>query len=96
MAHPQTWLEATKHAKESQQVVFPRTKNPLLFLSLAPQILPPPATPLKVQKLTRAEMNERQLKGLCYNCDEKYFPGHKCKEHFFLWPFQRMLLKKKL
>ena len=25
-------------------------------------------------------MDERQLKGLCYNCDEKYFPGHKCKE----------------
>jgi hypothetical protein len=29
-------------------------------------------------------MDEHQLKGLCYNCDEKYFPGHKCKEqkHF--------------
>jgi hypothetical protein len=25
-------------------------------------------------------MDERQLKGLCYNCDDKYFPGHKCKE----------------
>ena len=25
-------------------------------------------------------MVERQLKFLCYNCDEKYFPGHKCKE----------------
>jgi hypothetical protein len=25
-------------------------------------------------------MAECQLKGLCYNCDEKYFPGHKCKE----------------
>ena len=25
-------------------------------------------------------MVERQLKGLCYNCDEKYFPGHKCEE----------------
>jgi hypothetical protein len=25
-------------------------------------------------------MVECQLKGLCYNCDEKYFPGHKCKE----------------
>ena len=25
-------------------------------------------------------MAERQLKGLYYNCDEKYFPGHKCKE----------------
>jgi hypothetical protein len=25
-------------------------------------------------------MAKRQLKGLCYNCDEKYFLGHKCKE----------------
>jgi hypothetical protein len=25
-------------------------------------------------------MDECQLKGICYNCDEKYFPGHKCKE----------------
>jgi hypothetical protein len=25
-------------------------------------------------------MDERQLKGLYYNCDDKYFPGHKCKE----------------
>ena len=26
------------------------------------------------------EMVECQLKGLCYNCDDKYFLGHKCKE----------------
>jgi hypothetical protein len=25
-------------------------------------------------------MDECQLKGLCYNCDEEYFLGHKCKE----------------
>jgi hypothetical protein len=25
-------------------------------------------------------MVELQLKGLCYNCDDKYFLGHKCKE----------------
>jgi hypothetical protein len=25
-------------------------------------------------------MVERQLKGLCYNCDDKYFLEHKCKE----------------
>jgi len=25
-------------------------------------------------------MAKHQLKGLCYNCDEKYFSGHKCKE----------------
>jgi hypothetical protein len=25
-------------------------------------------------------MPKHQLKGLCYNCDDKYFSGHKCKE----------------
>jgi hypothetical protein len=25
-------------------------------------------------------MVECQLKGLCYNCEDKYFSGHKCKE----------------
>jgi hypothetical protein len=28
-------------------------------------------------------MVERQLKGLYYNCDDKYFLRHKCKEHKF-------------
>jgi hypothetical protein len=26
-------------------------------------------------------MDKDQLKDLWYNCDDKYFPGHKCKEH---------------
>jgi hypothetical protein len=53
-----------------------------------PTFVPPPKTttpaprpPLKVQKLTWEEMVEFQLKGLCYNCDDKYFLRHKCKEH---------------
>jgi hypothetical protein len=25
-------------------------------------------------------MVELQLKGLCYNCDDKYFSSHNCKE----------------
>jgi hypothetical protein len=29
-------------------------------------------------------MVEHQLKGLCYNCDDKYFSGHKCKEQKIL------------
>lgn len=28
-------------------------------------------------------MVERRKKGLCYYCDEKYSPGHKCKEPKF-------------
>jgi hypothetical protein len=31
-------------------------------------------------------MVERQLKGLCYNCDDKYFSGHKCKEQKKIMP----------
>jgi len=33
-----------------------------------------------IHKLTQAEIMENQLKGLCYNCDEKYFLEHKCKD----------------
>jgi hypothetical protein len=29
-------------------------------------------------------MVEFQFNGLCYNCDEKYFLGHKCKKHKLL------------
>jgi hypothetical protein len=38
------------------------------------------AHPLQVEKLTRKQMVERQLKGIFYNCDDKYFPKNKCKE----------------
>lgn len=30
------------------------------------------------RRLTSAEMNERRQKGLCFFCEEKFFPGHKC------------------
>ena len=29
-------------------------------------------------------MQERRALGLCYNCDEKFFPGHKCTSSRFL------------
>uniref|UniRef100_A0A7N2KR02 Uncharacterized protein n=1 Tax=Quercus lobata TaxID=97700 RepID=A0A7N2KR02_QUELO len=32
-----------------------------------------------VQKITSAQMEERRRKGLCYYCDEKWQPRHKCK-----------------
>jgi hypothetical protein len=32
-----------------------------------------------IQKLTPAQMKERRDKGLCYNCDDKWNPAHKCK-----------------
>jgi hypothetical protein len=80
MARPQSWLEATKRAKEAQQVVSSQNRKPS-FIPRPKSVNPTtPSPPLKIQKLTRVEMAEHQLKGLCYNCDEKYFLGHKCKE----------------
>jgi hypothetical protein len=80
MAQPQSWVDATKIDKEAQQVVSSQNQKPSFIPRTKPVTPTPPSTPLKIQKLTRAEMVERQLKGLCYNCDDKYFPGHKCKE----------------
>ena len=37
-----------------------------------------------IKKLSRAEMVERRAKGLCYNCDEYYTAGHRCKQIFCL------------
>ncbi|KAJ3684733.1 hypothetical protein LUZ61_013897 [Rhynchospora tenuis] len=36
------------------------------------------------RRLTSAEMAERRQKGLCFNCDEQYARGHKCKRLFWL------------
>jgi hypothetical protein len=80
MACPQIWVEDTKRAKEAQQIVSSQTRKPSFLPHPKPTTSTPPSTPLKIQKLTQEEMVERQLKGLCYNCDDKYFMGHKCKE----------------
>ena len=69
-----------KNTKEAQQIVSSQNCKPSFFPRPKPVNPTTPSAPLKIQKLTRAEMAERQLKDLCYNCDDKYFPGHKCKE----------------
>ena len=35
--------------------------------------------PVGVKKLTWEEMKKNREKGLCFNCDEKFVPGHRCK-----------------
>jgi hypothetical protein len=80
MARPLSWVEATKKYKEAQQVVSSQNRKPSFIPHPKPVNPTTPSTPLKIQKLNRVEMAERQLKGLCYNCDDKYFSGHKCKE----------------
>ena len=80
MARSQSWVEATKRAKEAQQVVSSQNRKPSFIPHTKLVNTTTPFAPLKIQKLTRAEMVERQLKGLCYTCDEKCFTWHKCNE----------------
>jgi len=76
MAWPQSWVEAIKRAKEEKHVVSSQTRKTSFIPRPKPVTPAPPSTPLKIYKLTQVEMVECQLKGLCYNCDEKYFHGH--------------------
>jgi hypothetical protein len=43
------------------------------------------STPALVFKnLTLAEMDDRRAKGLCFNCEEKFVRGHRCKRLFYI------------
>ncbi|KAK0576161.1 hypothetical protein LWI29_013005 [Acer saccharum] len=39
---------------------------------------------LPVRRLSPTELQERGVKGLCYNCNKKFVPGHRCKKLFLI------------
>ncbi|CAO2204471.1 unnamed protein product [Urochloa humidicola] len=47
----------------------------------------PLAASLPRRRLTPAEVTQRRADGLCYNCDEKYTVGHRCKKLFVIEVF---------
>jgi hypothetical protein len=36
------------------------------------------------RRLNETEMKDRREMGLCFNCDEKFRPGHRCKKLFVI------------
>jgi hypothetical protein len=52
MAHPWSWVEATKIDKKEKQVVSSQTKKPSFIPLPKPVTLTPSSTPLKIQELT--------------------------------------------
>jgi hypothetical protein len=69
-----------KDLRKNNMLSLLKTEKPS-FIPRTKLVTPtPPSTPLKIQKLTRAKMDECQIKGLYYNCDDKYYLRHKCKE----------------
>jgi hypothetical protein len=62
MDRPTMWVEATKKAKEAQQILSSQNRKPSFIPRPKPVNPTTPSAPLKIQKLTRDEMAKRQLK----------------------------------
>ncbi|CAJ2638860.1 unnamed protein product [Trifolium pratense] len=43
-----------------------------------------PTSKLPIRRIINAQKDERRAQGLCFHCDEKFVPGHKCKTPRFL------------
>lgn len=52
---------------------------PTTSTTLRPPLLPKPPGSLPIKTLNPAELQSRRENGLCYNCDEHYFPGDNAK-----------------
>ncbi|XP_021596642.1 uncharacterized protein LOC110603250 [Manihot esculenta] len=69
-------------ARNSVQVKGTSTTSLPAFQTSRPSpiISQPAANPVK--RLTWDELNERKKLGLCFKCNEKFGPGHRCKKLF--------------
>lgn len=61
-----------------------QTYSPPNLIPKVPNYTSPTLQPSR-KLLTTTEMRARREQGLCYNCDEKFSPGHKCKESHMYW-----------
>ncbi|GJR78448.1 hypothetical protein Tco_0149233 [Tanacetum coccineum] len=53
-------------------------------ISNKPPLLPLPYAKSPVRKqLTHKEYEEKRAKNMCFYCDKKFVPGHKCKGQLF-------------
>ena len=90
MLNPQSLNEAFGLSKiqEEYNWRYKRSSKNQLEPSKSSILGPPPKVPtltntknnrLPIKRISLAQMEERKKKGLCYNCDEKWGLGHKCK-----------------
>nr|GMD05953.1 Transposon Ty3-G Gag-Pol polyprotein [Ipomoea batatas] len=82
--HNELMLECrhVRPSANSQLNALPPGKTNAREFLPAPMAQPTPALPIR--KYTAAEIREKRDKGLCFRCDQKYFPGHRCKGRFLL------------
>ena len=81
--HLISWLHACKIAHEVERALVAQYNRPNFISKGHPAQAQSTTQTLKVQKVSPTEMEKRRKQGLCYYCDEKYSPRHKCKEPKF-------------
>ncbi|KAF2295031.1 hypothetical protein GH714_031162 [Hevea brasiliensis] len=78
MFKPKTLKEAISLARMRDEQLLRQKKaiRPSYQMSFLSPTTSKPSTPIK--RLSWEEMQNRRAKGLCFNCDEKFVPGHRC------------------
>ena len=88
MLNPSTLNEAFGLAKIQEEYVLSCKKNSIFqqetgkgsILGLPKNnVVIEAKSEIQIKRLTPAQMDERRKRGLCYNCDDKWGVGHKCK-----------------
>jgi hypothetical protein len=73
---------------EARNSSFRRTTAPVLPINKMPPFSPredtKPRSSFPLKRLTPTELKERREKGLCYNCNERFVPSHRCKKLFVI------------
>ena len=67
-----------KQLRQQRKVGRPPLSNRSMLTSSQPAKSTPPST---IKRLSWEEMQRRRAQGLCFNCNEKFTAGHKCREH---------------
>ncbi|KAF2302816.1 hypothetical protein GH714_008552 [Hevea brasiliensis] len=77
MFKPKTLKDAISLARmKDEQLLRQKAIRPSFRMSSSSPTKIKPSTPVK--RLTWEEMQKQRTQGLCFNCDEKFTPEHKC------------------
>ncbi|XP_050911420.1 uncharacterized protein LOC127126527 [Lathyrus oleraceus] len=77
-------ITTTPIQQPSTQIPQSQTTPPHTKPTSLPPLLPTPQSTLPVRHLPPAEIRDRRSKGLCFKCDEKWNPSHRCRSKVLL------------
>jgi hypothetical protein len=96
MARPQSWVEATKRAKEAQHVVSSQNRKPSFIPRTKPVNPTTTSAPLKIQKLTGLKWMNANSKAFVIIVMTNISQATSVRNKRFLWPSRRIFQKRML